>query len=46
VNLVFGIMFVLVGALAFHVAASGVSVHTPVEVWRDMLKVARGEAIS
>lgn len=45
-ELAFGILLILAGALAYHVAASGTAVHTPVEVWRDMLHVAKGQAIS
>ncbi len=45
-ELAFGILLILIGALAYHIAASGTAVHTPVEIWRDMLKVARGQAIS
>jgi hypothetical protein len=45
-GLAFGILLILAGALAYHIASTGTAVHTPVEVWRDMVKLARGQAIS
>lgn len=45
-SLVFGIFLVLVGAMAYHIAASGHAVHTPVEVWRDMSQLAHGQDIA
>jgi len=45
-SMIFGILLILTGAMAYHVASSGHAVHTPVEVWRDMLRLARGQAVA